>query len=62
MAKKTFSKKRAFKIILASVIAVAVVAAALVAVRFALNKNKIGDTVYTVRKETYENLSASPAW
>lgn len=55
MAKKTFSKKRALKIISAIVIVLAVIAAALCAIRLALNKNKIGDTVYTVRKEVFEN-------
>lgn len=55
MAKKTFPKKRALKIILTSVIAITVIVAALCVIRLALSTNKIGDTVYTVRKETYEN-------
>ena len=55
MTKKTFPKKRALKIILTSVIAIAVIVAALCVIRLALSTNKIGDTVYTVRKEVFEN-------
>lgn len=55
MAKDNFSKRRALKIILASVIVAAIIAAALGAIRLALNKNKISDATYIVRKEVYEN-------
>lgn len=55
MAKDNFSKRRALKIIFASVIVAAIIAAALGAIRLALNKNKISDTTYVVRKEVYEN-------
>lgn len=55
MAKNNFLKSRALKIILASVIVAAIIAAALGAIRLALNKNKISDTTYFVRKEVYEN-------
>ena len=55
MAKNNFLKSRALKIILASVIVAAIITAALCAIRFALNKNKISDAAYIVRKEVYEN-------
>lgn len=55
MAKNNYFKSRALKIILASVIVAAIIAAALGAIRLALNKNKISDTTYFVRKEVYEN-------
>lgn len=55
MAKDNFSKRRALKIIFASVIVAAIIAAALGAIRIALNKNKVSDATYIVRKEVYEN-------
>lgn len=55
MTKNNFSKRRALKIIFASVIVAAIITAALCAIRFALDKNKISDTTYIVRKEVYEN-------
>lgn len=55
MTKNNFLKSRALKIIFASVIVAAIITAALCAIRFALNKNKISDAAYIVRKEVYEN-------